>query len=379
MDVAFHRASFERQWRTCARYPGRRPTDPLIAGGAARPIPDFQQTTATSTERAGTFVAIEIKPGPAGTAGGEPFPAVLAEMQAMDKGMPVMRVLTRVLPDRLAVKMMRRRMGFDNVDIAAGRVRTAPISIPTSAGSVPALVSTPNEGEHHPIMLYFHGGGWIGGSVDVVENICRALADRSGHIVINVDYRLAPEHKFPAGLEDAFAAVEYAARHGHELGGDPSRIVVAGDSAGGNFATVCCLLAHQRGGPRIAHQVLIYPGVDMSGAHEAEHGPEAGSEGPAIGDFMTRQYVDDPSSLSDPRCSPWLIEDLSFMPPATVLTAEYCFIRDQGEAYGARLAASGVPTRTVRYNGLSHAFLDKIGVWPEAEACIDDIAEALRG
>lgn len=323
-------------------------------------------------------MTLEIRPGPAGTAGGEPFPAVRAEMNAMTRGFPVMRTLTRLLPDRLAVEMMRRRMGFDNVDIAAGRVRTAPMTIPTSTGPVPALVSTPAAGENHPIMVYFHGGGWIGGSVTTVDNICRALADRSGHIVINVDYRLAPEHKFPAGLEDAYAAVEYAAQRGHELGGDPSRIVVAGDSAGGNFATVCCLLAHQRGGPPISHQVLIYPGVDISGAYEAQHGPQADSGGSVLGAFMTRQYVDDPASLRDPRCSPWLIEDLSFMPPATVLTAEYCFIRDQGEAYGARLAASGVPTRTVRYNGLSHAFLDKIGVWPEAEACVDDIAAALR-
>ena len=178
-------------------------------------------------------------------------------------------------------------------------------------------------------------------------------------------------------MEDAYASVEYAASHGRELGGDPSRIVVAGDSAGGNFATVCCLLAHERGGPAISHQVLVYPGVDMSGAHQEEHGPQEDPEAPDFGDFMTRMYVNDPEELSDPRCSPWMIEDASFMPPATIMTAEYCFIRDQGEAYGAKLAAAGVPTRTIRYNGLNHAFLDKIGVWPQAEACVDDIAEAL--
>jgi len=321
-------------------------------------------------------MTIEIQSGPNGTEGGEPFPEVQAEMEQFEKAARVMPIVMRLMPGRLKVKLMRKMMGFDNVDIAGSRVTTSHISIPTSDGSVPARVYTP-EGDDLPIMVYFHGGGWIAGSVGVVENICRAIADKANHIVINVDYRLAPEHKFPAGVEDAYAAVEYAASHGRELGGDPSRIVVAGDSAGGNFATVCCLLAHERGGPAISHQVLVYPGVDMSGAHQEEHGPQEGPDVPDFGDFMTRMYVDDPASLSDPRCSPWMIEDLSFMPPATVMTAEYCFIRDQGEAYGAKLEAAGVPTRTIRYNGLNHAFLDKIGVWPQADACVDDIAEAL--
>ena len=182
----------------------------------------------------------------------------------------------RVLPDRLKVKLMRKMMGFDNVDVAGSRVTTSHITIPTPDGTVPARVYTP-DGDNLPIMVYFHGGGWIGGTVDVVENICRAIADRANHIVINVDYGLAPEHKFPAGTRRRLsqpsntppvAATSSAAT--------PSRIVVAGDSAGGNFATVCCLLAHQRGGPAISHQVLIYPGVDMSGAHQDEHGPQEG-------------------------------------------------------------------------------------------------------
>ena len=169
----------------------------------------------------------------------------------------------------------------------------------------------------------------------------------------------------------------WAADHGRELGGDPTRIVVAGDSAGGNFATVCCLLAHQRGGPSISHQVLVYPGVDISGRYDEEHGPQDGAEGMDMGDFMASVYVDRPEQAADPRCSPYLIEDLSFMPPALVMTAEYCFIRDQGEAYAERLDAAGVSTRAIRYNGLNHAFLDKDGVWRYADACIEDIAEFL--
>ncbi|MCP5068293.1 MAG: alpha/beta hydrolase [bacterium] len=320
---------------------------------------------------------IEIRPGPLGAEGGEPFPEVQEEMARMEKARRVMRPsVMRLMPNKLLVKLMRKMMGFPNKDIARGTVKTHHLSIPGPDGDVAARVYTP-DGADLPILLYFHGGGWVGGSVDVVENIGRGIADRARHIVINVDYRLAPEHKFPAGLEDCYAAVKWAAEHGRELGGDPSRIVVAGDSAGANFATVCCLLAHERGGPDIAHQVLIYPGVDISGRYVEEHGPQEGAGGMDLGRFMASVYVDRPELLADPRCSPWLADGVSFMPRALVMTAEYCFIRDQGEGYAKKLAADGVSTRAIRYNGLNHAFLDKVGVWTYADACIEDIAEEL--
>lgn len=320
---------------------------------------------------------IEIRPGPLGDSGGEPFPEVREEMDRMEKGRRIMRPsLMRLIPNRFIVKLMRKMFGFPNKDIAKGAIETRHLSIPGPQGDIPIRIYTP-EGIDLPILLYFHGGGWVAGSVDAVENIGRGIADRAGYIVINVDYRLAPEHKFPSGLEDCYSAVEWAAEHGRALGGDPTHIVVAGDSAGGNFATVCCLLAHERGGPAISHQVLIYPGVDISGRYDEEHGPQDGAEGMDMGGFMASVYLDRPEQKVDPRCSPWLLEDLSFMPPALVMTAEYCFIRDQGEAYAKKLAAAGVPTRAIRYNGVNHAFLDKVGVWPYADACIEDIAESL--
>jgi acetyl esterase len=320
---------------------------------------------------------LEIRPGPAGTEGGEPFPEVRKEIERIEKGRRFMRPsLMRLVPNRVKVKMMRKMFGFPNQDIAKEKVNTRRFFFPGPAGDVPIRIYMP-EGADLPILLYFHGGGWVAGSVDAVENIGRGIADRAGYIVINVDYRLAPEHKFPAGLEDCYAAVKWAAEHGRQLGGDPSRIVVAGDSAGGNFATVCCLLAHERGGPDISQQVLIYPGVDLSGRYVEEHGPQEGAEGMDMTDFMAAVYVDSPKRLADPHVSPYLVEDLSFMPPALVLTAEYCFIRDQGEGYAVRLHDAGVPTRAIRYNGLNHAFLDKVGVWSYADECIDDIAKAL--
>lgn len=320
---------------------------------------------------------IEIRPGPLGEEGGVPFPEVGEEQDRMKKGQWVLRPsLMRLIPKKLMVMMMRKMMGFPNKDIAKGKLETRHLAIPGPGGEIPIRIYSP-EGNDLPILLYFHGGGWVGGSVDAVENICRGIADRAAHIVINVDYRLAPEHTFPAGLEDCYAAIEWAAANADELGGDATRIVVAGDSAGGNFATVCCLLAHERGGPTISQQVLIYPGVDMSGRYDEEHGPQEGASGMGLNGFIESLYVDRAEQLADPRCSPWLAEDVSFMPKALILTAEYCFIRDQGEGYAKKLSAAGVPTRAIRYNGLGHAFLDKVGVWSYADGCIDDIAEDL--
>jgi acetyl esterase/lipase len=250
---------------------------------------------------------IEIRPGPLGVEGGEPFPEVREEIERMEKGSRLMRPsLMRLVPNTLIVKLMRKMMGFPNKDIVKGPVETRHLSIPGPAGDIPVRLYRPKdvlEGTSLPVMLYYHGG---------------------------------------------------------------------------NFATVCCLLAHERSGPAISHQVLIYPGVDLSGRYDEEHGPQEGSEGMGLGGGMASVYVDRPGQLADPRCSPWLAEDVSFMPPALVMTAEYCFIRDQGEAYARKLAAAGVPTRAIRYNGLNHAFLDKVGVWPYADACIEDIAKVLN-
>ncbi|MDE0885708.1 MAG: alpha/beta hydrolase [Myxococcota bacterium] len=320
---------------------------------------------------------IEIRPGPLGTKGGEPFPEVRPELEAMQKARRFMRPsLMRLIPNSLIVKAMRKAFGYPNRDIAKKKISVRHRSIPGPGGEISLRIYSP-EGEGLPILLYFHGGGWVAGSVEAVENIGRGIADRAGFIVINVDYRLAPEHKFPAGLEDCYAALLWAAEHGQELGGDPSHLVVAGDSAGGNFATVCCLLADERGGPRITRQVLIYPGVDLSGRCAEEIGDSENGKAPNLADFMAAVYVEDKELLAHPHCSPWLAENFSGMPPALVLTAEFCFIRDQGEAYAQKLDAVGVPTRAIRYNGLGHAFLDKVGVWRQADACIDEIAEVL--
>ena len=314
---------------------------------------------------------LEIRPGPRGLEGGQPWPATAAEMEKAGLANPGMMKVLKFVPKRVLAKKLRAMMGSENKNIARGALVEERFNVAGPNGPVPVRSYRP-EGTARglPIFVYFHGGGWIGGSVGVVENICRGVADRAHCVALNVDYRLAPEHPFPAGLEDCKVVAAWAVDHAREIGGDPSKVILAGDSAGGNLATVCALLAKQEKGPSYRGQVLIYAAVDMG----LSMGGEGSSANP-LGNIIPSWYLrGDLGLMDDPRVSPARAKDLSGLPAALVVTAEYCFIRDQGESYARKLAAAGVPVAALRYNGLGHAFLDKVGVWPEADVCIEDIA-----
>ena len=219
------------------------------------------------------------------------------------------------------------------------------------------------------------------GSVDWQDPIVRALANRSGCLVVAVDYRLAPEHPYPAARDDAYAAVCWVAEHAPELGADPRRLAVGGDSAGGNLATVACLMSRDQGGPSIAFQLLIYPATDCTeGSFDFPSHKENG-EGYLITNADIRlwwsHYVSG-ADPADPYLSPLQAPDLSGLPPALVITAEYDPLRDQGEEYGRRLEAAGVPTEVRRYDGQIHAFFVIPAAIDRGRECLDDVAEALR-
>jgi acetyl esterase len=252
--------------------------------------------------------------------------------------------------------------------------------IPGPAGEIPIRVYTPEARVAQPIVVFFHGGGFVIGSLNSHDGLCRTLAGRVPAIVVAVDYRLAPEHPFPAAAEDAYAAVRWVADHARELGGDPGRIAVAGDSAGGNLSAVVSVLARERGGPRITHQMLIYPVVD----HSFETRSHIDN---ADGYLLTRplmewflgHYFSGPTPRSDPRFAVLRVADLSGLPPATVLTAEFDPLRDEGESYAARLRAAGVPVSVTRYDGMIHGFLPQPALFPQAAEAIDAVAAGLRG
>lgn len=251
--------------------------------------------------------------------------------------------------------------------------------VPGPAGEIPVRVYRPEGRPPLPLVVFFHGGGWVLGNLESHDGTCRTLARAVPAVVVSVDYRLAPEHKFPAAAEDAFAATRWAAEHAASLGGDAARVAVAGDSAGGNLAAVVALMARDRGGPPLVHQVLVYPPTDAAC-------DTASYEENAEGYFLTRDgmrwfwghYLPSPAEGRHPYASPLRAEDLRGLPPALVITAEYDPLRDEGEAYAARLRAAGVGAVTRRFDGMIHAFASLTGTFPEATVAIDAVAAALR-
>jgi acetyl esterase len=230
-----------------------------------------------------------------------------------------------------------------------------------------------------PTLIYFHGGGWVVGSIELYDTLCRLLANAGQCGVISVDYRLAPEHKFPAAVEDSFAATCWIAAHAAELGVDAEQLAVGGDSAGGNLAIVTSLLARDAGGPALKLQVLIYPATDLRGG-------TASYERCSEGYFLTRplmqwfgtHYLKDPMELSRWRASPILARDHSRLPPAHLLVAGFDPLRDEGLAYGEKLKSAGVPVDVHEATGQIHGFMSMDGAIPEMHAAVADIGRSLK-
>lgn len=241
-------------------------------------------------------------------------------------------------------------------------------------GALALRVYTPPGEGPFPLMVFFHGSGFVVCSLDTHDGICRNLCAGSGCVVVSVDYRLAPEHKFPAAVEDCLAATRWAAANASALGADPGRVIVAGDSAGGNLAAVTALRVRDEGGPGLAGQLLIYPVTDYY-----EPGTPSMTEN-AEGYGLTRagmvwfwnHYLEDPKEGANPWASPLRAKDLGGLPPAMVVTAEYDPLRDEGEYYAERLREAGVPTRLKRWEGMNHGFFFWPGVVDRAGAAMDE-------
>ncbi len=231
-----------------------------------------------------------------------------------------------------------------------------------------------------PALMYFHGGGWTIGDLDTHDTLCRQLANGARCAVFSVDYRLAPEHAFPAAVEECIAATSHDARNAAALAIDPGRIGVGGDSAGGNLAAVVALHARDHGGPRLAFQLLIYPATDQRLQH-ASHRENA--EGYLLTrqsiDFFRGAYLPDPRDYDDWRASPLLAKSLAGVPPALVLTAGFDPLRDEGNAYAGRLKAEGVPVVLRQYADMVHGFILFGGVLDVANEAVRECCAALRG
>ena len=260
--------------------------------------------------------------------------------------------------------------------------RTEDRRIPGPGSPIPIRIYTPREarpGEKLPVLLWFHGGGFVIGSIDTHDSVCRMLANQADCIVVSADYRLAPECKFPAAVEDCEAALKWVALHAVEFGADPQAIAIGGDSAGANLATVVAILARDAGHPKIAFQLLIYP----CAAPE----PETPShykfaEGYVLSrnniTWFFRLYQRSRADSNDFRFAPLIADDLANLPPALVLVAGYDPLRDEGVDYAKRLIEAGNRVRLVNYEGMIHGFILMGGAVDDAKRAVAESAQALR-
>ncbi len=281
--------------------------------------------------------------------------------------------------EQMTVPVAREAIkGFTDLQGEPEEVEVEDRTIPGPACEIPVRIYTPAGTGPRPTIVYFHGGGWVVGDLDLVDRPVRSIARRAGAVVVSVDYRLAPEHVYPAPFDDSYAATAWVADHAADLGGDPARLVVAGDSAGANLAAAVALAARDRGGPALAAQVLLFPVTDF--------------------DFTTPSYTDNAEGYlltrgsmewfwahylgaqdvgKQPYLTPARADSLGGLPPALVVTAEFDPLRDEGEAYAAAMTAAGVDVVAKRYDGFLHDFLLTLGATPSGAGIIDDIAAAV--
>jgi len=295
--------------------------------------------------------------------------AFLDQMEALNA--PALNTLT---PEdaRKAFEMMAEFLEMEPEPIAKSENRM----IPGPGGQIPVRIYTPEGSEPFPVLVFFHGGGFVIGSVELYDEFCRELANGAGCMVVSVDYRLAPEHKFPAAVEDCYAATEWVAENAKAIGGNPALIAVGGDSAGGNLSAVVAQMARDKGTPPLVFQLLIYPATDF--VHETQSSKEN------TGYFLTKDdmvwfgslYLRSETDGSSPQASPLLAEDLSGLPPALVITAEFDPLRDDGEAYADKLRKSGVAVVCTRYNGMIHGFLSL--PFDQGKKARQEVVKALR-
>jgi acetyl esterase len=257
--------------------------------------------------------------------------------------------------------------------------RVENLAIPGPNGPIPLRIYAPQSSRALPIVVYYHGGGWVIGDLDYQDTACRYIANHTPACVVSVDYRLAPEHKFPAPFDDSYTALEWVAANAPSIGGDAGRIAVAGDSAGGNLAAAVAIKARDAGGPALAHQLLVYPVTNYS------YDTPSYSEN-AEGYLLTRDamrwfwdhYLNTAGEGADVRASPLRVADAAGLPSATVITAGFDPLRDEGRAYAERLRAAGVPVRHSNYESMIHGFYALAHVLEEGRRAHDESVGVLQ-
>ena len=273
-------------------------------------------------------------------------------------------------------QFMEARRQFLAPEEAVGAIENCTFA--TSAGPLRVRIYRPTATSTSPmpVLVYFHGGGWVFGNLDSHDRLCRSLCNQSGHVVISVDYRLAPEHKFPAAFEDAVATLRYVEAHAKELGIDPRRIAAGGDSAGGNIVAAAAIEIRDRGGPALTMQVLLYPVTDLRMQSDSYIRLGTGYMLTAARmKFFADHYLRSAEDALDWRASPLLAKDLSRLPSALVITASHDPLVDEGKQYADRLAEGQVSVEYVGYPGVIHGFMTMAGAISNGKHAVHRVAE----
>jgi acetyl esterase len=283
--------------------------------------------------------------------------------------------LTALTPDEARLGPYRTLALGGEAD-PIGPVREHAVAV--DGATITVRTYTPPTPGPHPIVVFFHGGGWVICDLDTHDTLCRMLCAGADAVVASVGYRLAPEHRFPTAPHDAFAGLQWVVTHARELGGDPARVALCGDSAGGNLSAVVSQMARDRGGPALAFTALIYPATDMTADDDAMRTNATGYFlETADMEWFMGHYLDE-TQRADPLASPARATSHAGLPPCFITTCEYDPLRDQGERYGALLAAAGVPVEVKRYDGMVHAVAVLGGVIDGGRRMVDDVADRLR-
>jgi acetyl esterase len=268
---------------------------------------------------------------------------------------------------------------FRGTPVEVGKVDDRTIAGP--GGQIPVRIYRPAGAGPFGVLVYFHGGGWVIGNIETHDATCRQLTAGAGCVTVSVDYRLAPEHKFPAGPEDCYAATKWVAENASSLNVDPNRIAVGGDSAGGNLAAVVALMARDRGGPKLGFQLLVYPATDC--ADDTPSHREFAEVSPdyilsrADMEWFWGHYLG-PNDRTNPTACPALAKSFTNLPPAFVVIAEVDPLRDEGEAYAEALRRAGIKVRVKRYNGVCHGFFSMSSMIDKGRQAVADSCEELR-
>jgi acetyl esterase len=346
-------------------------------------------------------VTVILKPSPGEDRPGYLDPIELSIMKNHWAGRSDEEAQPIIPPMEVLIPIIRDSMGFPNYNLNTVEIHTKYEEINASGNTVGLWRYYPRKSERNrkrPALVFFHGGGWIGGSIYTVENFCKLIAELADAVVFNVDYSLAPEKPFPNGFNDNYHAVKHVYDNAEAYGIDANRISVAGDSAGGNYAAAVSLKAKEEGTPKIAMQVLIYPSVlkadaktqdyewredffEMSEEHKdiiKKGCLNLGRPEKYENSLFLKAYLPKEEDIYNPYVSPMLAESHADLPKTIVAVAEFDGLRLQGEFYAKKLIEAGVDTKVLRYKGMTHAFIDKLGHVAQAEDLCIEIAKAMN-